>query len=469
MNAEILSRLQFALTASFHFIYPPISMGLGLMLVVIGIVYIRTRNPVWRQMSFFWVSIYGLVFALGVATGVVQEFEFGMNWANYSRFVGNVFGGLLAAEGIFAFFLEGTFLGLMLLGGNRLGPRLWLLATFIVVLGSHISAVWIVMANSWMQTPAGYVVQGTGPAARAIMTDFGQVLFTPSFMARIVHVFVSSWTVGSAVMLGVSAWYILRKRHLEMAEANFRLALPFFVILTIANLFVAGRSQVEAVMRFQPIKFAAMEGIWQTQTCVPMTLIGWVDTASQKTIGLQIPCLASILAYFNPNAQLTGLDAFLQKEMLPPIQLIFQTYHLMIDLGSLFIPIGLLGAVLYLWKRRIFTFPPALWLFVITAFLTEVSIIAGWWTAEIGRQPWIVYKVMTTAEGLSPTLTTEQVAMSMITFIAMYTILGALFVYLLMGKIQHGPDPLEEMDVVPVASLPDTFSELFSRRPSTAP
>jgi cytochrome d ubiquinol oxidase subunit I len=465
MDAELLSRLQFAFTASFHFIYPPISMGLGFLLVVIGILYLRTKNPLWRQMSFFWVSVYGLVFAFGAATGVVQEFEFGMNWANYSRFVGNVFGGLLAAEGIFAFFLEGSFLGLMLLGGHRLGPRMWLLSTFMVVLGAHISAVWILMANSWMQTPAGYALEGTGAAQRALMTDFMQVLFTPSFVARLFHVFVSSWTVGSAVMLGVSSWYILRKRHLEMARLNFTFALAFFAVLTVTNLFITGRAQVEGVMNQQPLKFAAMEGLWQTQTCAPMTLVGWVDTAAQRTIGIQIPCLASLLAFFNPNGQLTGLDQFLQKEMLPPIQWIFQTYHLMIDLGSLYVGIGLLGAALFLWQRKVFELKPVLWLFIITAVLSEVSIIAGWWTTEIGRQPWIVYKVMLTADGLSATLTAAQVALSLLTFIILYIFLGIVFTNLLLGKIRHGPDSLEDIESVPVGSLPDTLREVFSRRP----
>src|SRR6476620_4535638 len=176
MDAELLSRLQFALTASFHFIYPPLSMGLGLMLVVIGIKYVCTKDPKWRHLSFFWVKIYGLIFAVGVGTGIVQEFEFGMNWADYSRFVGNVFGSLLAAEGIFAFFLEGGFLGLMLFGGDRLGPRMWLLATFLVVFGAHFSALWILMANSWMQTPRGFVVQETQWGSMAVMTSFAEVV-----------------------------------------------------------------------------------------------------------------------------------------------------------------------------------------------------------------------------------------------------------------------------------------------------
>ena len=195
-------------------------MGLGLMLVVIGVAYARTKDPKWRRLSFFWVKVYGLIFAMGVATGIVQEFEFGMNWADYSRFVGNVFGSLLAAEGVFAFFLEGGFLGLLLFGGNRLGPRLWLFATIIVVFGAHFSALWIIMANSWMQTPQGYTIATDPAPARAVMTDFWQVVFTPSFMPRLLHVFLASWTVGAALMMSVSAFYVLKKRHLELAGSQ---------------------------------------------------------------------------------------------------------------------------------------------------------------------------------------------------------------------------------------------------------
>jgi len=464
MNAELLSRAQFALTVSFHFIYPPISMGLGFMLVVIGIMYLRTKNPMWRRLSFFWVSIYGLVFAVGVATGVVQEFEFGMNWANYSRFVGNVFGSMLAGEGVFAFFLEGCFLGLMLLGGNRLGPRMWLLATFLVVFGAHFSATWIVMANSWMQTPAGYTIQATPLPARAYMTTFSQVVFTPSFLPRLFHVWGASWTVGAAIMLAVSAWFILRKRHLELAKANFKLALPFFVIFAILNVFLFGRNQAEAVVQHQPVKLAVMEGVWQTEACAPLTLIGWVDTGGQTTYGLKIPCLAGFLAYGNLTSEMAGITTFPQ-EVIPPIQVVFQVYHAMINLGFAYIGLGLLGALLYLWKRKIFEMRWVLWLFVITGFLTVLTTIAGWWTAEVGRQPWLVYEVMKTADGLSPTLTMEQVALSLVTFLVLYIILGALFLSVLFTKIGHGPEPLEDVETAPVASLPDTFRDIFRRRP----
>lgn len=463
MDAELLSRIQFALTASFHFIYPPLSMGLGLMLVVIGIVYVRTKDPKWRRLSFFWVKVYGLIFALGVATGVVQEFEFGMNWADYSRFVGNVFGSLLAAEGVFAFFLEGGFLGLMLFGGNRLGPRLWLFATFMVVLGAHFSALWIIMANSWMQTPAGYTIATDPAPARAVMTDFWQVIFTPSFLPHILHVFIASWTAGSALLLSVGAWYLLRDRHVDLAKATIRLALPFFIVFAIGNLFIFGANQAIEVTNEQPLKLASMEGLWQSQSCAPLYVVGWVDESTQTTTGISIPCLLSFLAFQDPNATVAGIDSFAPAPI-PPINLLFQVYHLMFGLGSLFVPVGLLAGLLYLWRRRLWTTRWVLWLLVITVFFTEIAITAGWWTAEIGRQPWIVYDVQLTADGLSPTLGAVDVALSLGMFILLYALLLALFLFLLNRQIQAGPEPLEDVETVSVASLPDTFRDVFRRR-----
>jgi cytochrome d ubiquinol oxidase subunit I len=205
MTKELLDRIQFGVTASFHFIFPPLSLGIGLMLVIFGVQSVRTNDPKWRQLSLFWVRIYGLIFALGVATGIVMEFEFGTNWSVYSRFVGNIFGSLLAAEGIFAFMLEGGFLGLMLFGGSRLGNKLWLFATSMVVIGAHFSALWIVMANSWMQTPAGFEIQVGPNGAQAVMTSFSEVVFTPSFVVRLLHVLVASWMLGAAMVASVSA------------------------------------------------------------------------------------------------------------------------------------------------------------------------------------------------------------------------------------------------------------------------
>ena len=352
MSAEQLSRWQFAFTASFHFIFPPLAMGLGILLIAIGVKYLRTGDPKWRQLSFFWTQVYGLIFALGVATGVVQEFEFGMNWANYSRFVGNVFGSLLAAEGVFAFFLEGGFLGLMLFGGNRLGPRLWLGATAVVVFAAHFSAVWIVMANSWMQTPDGYKLVTDSGVQQAQMTDFLDVMFTPSFVPRILHVYVASWTAGAALVLSVSAFYILKKRREELAKSCFRLALPFFVVFAITNVVIFGANQAIEVTNNQEVKLAAIEGLWNDTSCAPLFITGWVNESAQTTKGLSIPCLLSFLSYGSFHSTVQGLNSF-PSDTWAPVNLAFQVYHLMFDLSMVFALIAVLGAGLYLWKQKI--------------------------------------------------------------------------------------------------------------------
>lgn len=467
MDPTLLSRLQFALTASFHFIYPPLSIGIGLFLVIIGLIYLRTRDPKWRQLSFFWIKIYGLVFAVGVATGIVQEFEFGTNWADYSRFVGNIFGSLLAAEGVFAFFLEGGFLGLMLFGGNRLGPRLWVLATFLVAFGAHFSALWIIMANSWMQTPAGYTIQQTAIGQQAFMTSFSEVVFTPSFIPRILHTWVASWLNGAALMLSVSAWYLLKNRFVVQSQALIKVVLPFFVIFSILQVTLFGAEQAVEVTNNQPSKLAAMEGVWQDQSCAPMYLVGWVDVANQTTTGIKIPCLLSFLAYGDFNATVQGLNSFPQ-ETWPPINLTFQVYHFMILLGGSFVAIGLLAALMYFWKRRLWHSRLALWLLVLSVFLAEFATLAGWWTAEFGRQPWIVWQLLATVDAVSPNLAGYQVFLSVGMFIVLYAILFILFMYLLNEKIQHGPESLADLEEVPVTSLPDTFREIFRRRPSRA-
>lgn len=465
MTPEFLSRLQFALTASFHFIFPPISMGLGVLLVWMGWKYLRTRDPVWRQSSFFWVRVYGLVFSLGIATGIVQEFAFGMNWSQYSRFVGNVFGSLLAAEGVFAFFLEGGFLGLMLFGGTRLGPRMWLLATFLVAFGAHFSALWILMANSWMNTPAGYVVHSSQWGNQAYMTSFAEVVFTPSFVPRLFHVWVASWMIGAALVMSASAWYLLRGRHVEFAKKNLQLALPVFAVLAILQVFVVGASMAKTVTSYQQPKLAAMEGLWQSQSCAPLYLLGWVNEGAHTTTGLPapVPCLLSILSYQHPNATVTGLTTF-PSDVWAPVNLEFQVYHLMIDLGFLFPLIGVVGWLVWRRRQRHGRTMPG-WLLrtlVATVFLAEVATIAGWWTGEVGRQPWIVWNVMRTADAASPTLTTPAVLASLITFALLYLLLLALFLLLLDRMIRQGPAPpdLEELP----AALPDTFREVFRRQ-----
>jgi cytochrome d ubiquinol oxidase subunit I len=299
----------------------------------------------------------------------------------------------------------------------------------------------------------------TDTGARAVMTSFVEVMFTPSFLSRIGHVLVAAWMVGSSLLLSVSAWYLLKKKHVEIAKATFKIALPLFFVLSIIQVAVFGSESAVIVAAYQPSKLAGMEGLWETQDCAPMTLVGWVDKESGTTKGIKVPCALSFLAGGSADSTVVGLNN-IPEELWPPLQMTFQTYRMMIGLGTLFIPIGLLGVIFYR-KGRIFNMRWLLWIFVISIFLTELVTTAGWAVAEIGRQPWIVFNVMKTVDGVSPLLTTGQIVASLSMFIILYIALLALFIYLLNAKIQHGPDPLVEDK--PVAALPDTFREIFGR------
>jgi cytochrome d ubiquinol oxidase subunit I len=461
LSTELLNRIQFGLTISFHFIFPPLSLGVGLVLIIFGVKSVRTGDPKWRQLSTFWVKIYGLIFSMGIATGIVQEFEFGTNWSNYSRFVGNIFGSLLAAEGIFAFMLEGGFLGLMLFGGTRLGNRLWLFATTMVVVGATFSATWIVMANSWMQTPQGFEINDVGQGPQAFMTSFQDVVFTPSFIPRILHLLAASWMVGTSMVLSVGAYYLLRKRHVDLARTMIRVALPLFTVLAIAQVALFGANQAIEVSKQQPAKLAAMEGVYSTRTCAPMYILGWTDQETQRTTGLKVPCLLSFLTDQNFDASVTGLEATPQADW-PEVNLVFQMYHLMINLGMLFIAIGLAACALWVWKRKLWTNRWMLWVLVASVFLTELATLSGWWTAEFGRQPWIVWNVLRTAGAQSPNVGTGQLIFTIGMFVVLYAVVLYTFLRLLDRQIKQGPPPPSDESMI--ESLPDSFGEIFRRR-----
>lgn len=462
MNEELLHRIQFGLTISFHFIFPPMSLGLGLILVIFGVKSVRTGDPRWRQLSLFWTKIYGLIFAMGIATGIVQEFQFGTNWSVYSRFVGNIFGSLLAAEGIFAFMLEGGFLGLMLFGGARLGNRLWLFATTMVVIGATFSALWIVMANSWMQTPRGYEIKDVGQGSQAFMTSFQDVVFTPSFGPRILHTLVASWMVGASLVMSVAAYYLLKKRHQEQAKTMIRVALPLFTVLAVLQVMVFGANQATEVANEQPVKLAAMEGVYQTGDCVAMTIMGRTDPGTETTTGIQVPCLLSLLVGQSTSTEVQGLESFPQDEW-PNVPLVFQMYHLMINLGMLFIIIGVVASGLWLWKRKLWDKRWMLRILVGTIVLTQLATLSGWWTAEFGRQPWIVWQLMRTDGAQSPNVTTGEVVFSLGMFTVLYTVVLVTFLILLNKKIKHGLPEMPDEDHH--ESLPDSFGEIFGKRP----
>lgn len=453
MDVLVLSRIQFALTVGFHYLYPPLSIGLGLLLVGIEALWLRTGNPLYHQMARFWTRVFALTFAIGVATGIVMEFEFGTNWAAYSRFVGDVFGSALAAEGIFAFFLESGFLAVLLFGWDKVSRRLHFLSTCMVCLGAHFSAVWIVVANSWMQTPAGFHLVGEGAHRRAEITDFWQLVFNPSSMDRLSHTLCGAWQAGAFLIVSVSAWYLLKRRHTEFARASLRVGL---VLGSIASLlqWVTGHDSAVGVARNQPAKLAAFEGLYATETRAPLYLWGWVDENSETVKGgVRIPGLLSYLVHGDANRAVQGLREFPAEDR-PPVNRSFQFYHAMVGLGGIMVGVSALGW-LALWRRPWLEQRWLLWILVLSVLGPQLANQFGWFAAETGRQPWIVYGLMRTSDGLSPVVASQLVLSSLILFTAIYALLFALFVYLLNDKIQHGPDPA---DLTPTGKLAATAS-----------
>jgi cytochrome d ubiquinol oxidase subunit I len=437
MDVEILARIQFAFTIAFHYIYPPLSIGLGLILVIMEGLYLKTGNRIYEQAVRFWIRIFALIFGIGVATGIIMEFEFGTNWATYSKYVGDIFGSALAAEGIFAFALESGFLGVLIFGWNRVGPKTHFVSTIMVFFGSLFSAVWIVVANSWQQTPAGYHIVGTGMNARAEITDFWAMVFNPSSVDRLLHVWIAAILAGAFLVLSVNAWYLLHKKHMEIARPSFKIALTVATIFSLLQL-VTGHHSAGGVAVNQPAKLAAMEGHYDSSARADMYLLGFVNNKEQKTTGLKIPGGLSFLVHWDFNAPVTGLRAFKPDERPSQVNSVFQFYHLMIAVGMAMIALTLYGSWLW-WKKKLFDRRWLMWIFAYSVLLPQIGNQAGWFTAEMGRQPWVVYGMLRTSDALSKVVSANQIIFSLILFTIVYIFLFALFLFLLNRKIQHGP------------------------------
>lgn len=503
MNVEILARIQFAFTIAFHYIYPPLTMGLGLMLVLMEGTYLITKDRLYHRMAHFWTRIFAVVFSIGTATGIVMEFEFGTNWATYSRFVGDIFGSALAAEGIFAFMLEAGFLSLLLFGWDKVGKKTHFFATCMVCLGSHFSAIWIVVANSWMQTPAGYHLElfQNGVSSilpsdyilktadighvRAVIDSFWTMVFNPSSMQRLCHVIFATWLTGSFLVISISAYYLIRGRHRRFAQASMGVAIFLAAFASICQS-VSADATARGVVKNQPIKLAAMEGVYKTVPYTPMNLFGFVDTVHQKVYSLQIPGLLSLLAFHNFKKPVTGLDqlpsdefllarnpgksaqelAALRPQYWPKVGAVFQTYHLMIIVGSMVFGAAFFSLFLLLkgWLFRTDSFLIRGWLFLLIFSVLGPQICnqAGWFAAELGRQPWIVYNILKTSEALSKKVSADQVLGSLFLFFAIYSLLFFAFLYLLNQKIQHGPDDPEEDPEPPVDGERDFLNQLIT-------
>lgn len=431
-----LSRIQFGLNICFHYLYPPISIGLGLMLVIMEGIYLKTGKEKYRQITEFWIRIFALTFAIGVATGLVQAFAFGTNWARYSRFVGDVFGSALASEGMFAFFLESGFLGVLLFGWKRVSKRVHYLATICVALGAHFSALWIVIANSWMQTPAGYQIEQTPLGPRAVVTEFWQMVLNPSSLDRILHVILGCWLTGAFFVISVSAYYLLKKRHLPLAHSMMRIGLIVAGSCLVFQLFSGDRS-AQIVAKYQPAKLAALEGIYETKPYTPITVFGHVNTEQKKVQGLQIPGGLSALIHRDPKVPVIGLDQ-IPKEEWPNVPVVFQTYHLMVFMWGLMALLCLLALYLHR-KGTLDRSKWLLWPLVFSVLFPHIAQQCGWIAAEVGRQPWIVWKLLRTDQGVSPHLHPAELITSLTMFVLIYLLLFVLFLFLLDRKIKQGP------------------------------
>ncbi len=459
----------------FHYLFPPLSIGLGLQLFLNELAYFRTRNPIWEAAARFWTRIFAVNFAMGVATGIVMEFEFGTNWAAYSRFVGDVFGSALAAEGIFAFFLESGFLAILVFGWDRVGPKMHLFSTLMVFLGSMFSAVWIVVANSWQQTPAGYHivwqdVQGQ-QMPRAEVTDFWAMVFNPSSVDRLTHTLLGAFVLGAFFVSSVCSYYLLKNRHQEVAKRCLSIALPTALLFTLLAA-ATGHDSAQKLVTTQPAKLAAMEAHFHSSNePTGLNLFGWPDTENETVhFSVKIPYLLSLMVYNDPTKPVPGMDK-IPLDQRPPVWLPFQTFHLMVGLGTMMIVIASLAC--FSWYRGTFGHRRwLLWIIVLMPIAAMAANQAGWITAEVGRQPWIVHPSiqdgvpmmgLRTSEGLSESVTAEQVLSSIILFGIIYSLLFAVWVFVLNNKIQHGPDSGDEISEYKRKLKADSMSDKFSR------
>ena len=445
-----LSRVQFALTIGFHYLFPPLSIGLSWMMVIMEGAYLRTRNREYEAIARFWTGIFAVVFAVGVATGIVMEFQFGTNWSNYSRFVGDVFGSALAAEGIFAFFLESGFLAVLVFGWDRVSEKMHFFATCMVALGALFSSIWITVANSWQQTPAGHhVVQMTKdgapwfingePVLRAEITDFWAMVFNPSSVHRLVHVWIGAGILGAFFVLSISSYYLLKDRHVEPAKKMFRLALVLGLVMSLAAP-ISGHFQGRQVAETQPAKLAAFEGHFKTtDRGAPLYLMGFPDEEKERVkLGIALPGMLSFLVHESFSAPVTALDQF-PREDWPPVALTFHTYHIMVALGMYFIAVTLLAAF-YWWRGTLFSKRWLLWVLVFSVVGPFIANQFGWAAAEVGRQPWIVYGLLRTEQAFSPAVSALQILGSIIMFSCIYLVLFGIWLYILDKKIRHGPE-----------------------------
>jgi len=436
-SALDIHRLQFAFTITFHYLFPQLTMGLALLIVVLKSLALWKHDDWYGKAAQFWARIFAINFAMGVVTGIPMEFQFGTNWAAFSKSAGGVIGQTLAMEGVFSFFLESSFLGLFLYGEKRLGPKLHWLTAFLVFLGSWLSGFFIIATNAWMQHPVGYEI---GTAGELLLKSLRELLSNPWIVWQYPHTMIASVVTASFVMAGLGAFYLLMKQHEPYGQLFVRVGVMAGLAATLLMVFPTGDGQGRLVAQHQPATLAAMEGLFETAEGAPLALIGQPDMERLRLDNpILIPDVLSFLTYRRWTAEVQGLDQFPRDAWPENIPLLYYCYHIMVGLGTIFIAVmGLAG--LFLWRRRLYGSRFVLWILMLAVPFPYIANIAGWMTAEMGRQPWLIYGLMRTMQGVSPQVSAGNGLFTLLGFMGLYFMLGMLAVLLVIREIAHGPE-----------------------------
>ena len=436
-DALTASRLQFAFTVTYHYLFPMFTMGLALLIFVLKSIYMRGRNEIYNTAARFWGKIFAVTFVFGVVTGIPLEFQFGTNWAAFSAFTGDIIAQTLAMEGAFAFFLESAFVGLFLFGERRFGQRLHWFSSLMVFLGTWASGYFIITTNSWMQHPVGYRVLENGNIE---LDDYWAVLLNPWMFAQYAHNMGGAVVCGAFVMAGLGAFYVLSGRHTEYGRIFLKIGVIAGVLSSLWMLFPTGHLSSDQVAEHQPVALAAMEGHFRTDREADLVFIGQPDVERMEIDNpIVLPGGLSILLYGPAGGEVKGLEDFPEKNWPDNIPLLYYSYHVMVGLGTFFIAIMFLSAFM-LWRGWLYTFRPMLWVLMLAIPFPFIANTAGWLTAELGRQPWIAYGLMRTSEGVSPLLSSGSVLFTIIGFAGMYLIMGLLYIVLMVREVGHGPE-----------------------------
>lgn len=443
-SALLIHRLQFGFTATFHYLFPQLTMGLALLIVVLKTIALRRNDPVYHQAARFWGRIFGINFVMGVVTGIPMEFQFGMNWSQFSTFAGGVIGQTLAMEGMFAFFLESAFLGLFLYGEKRLSPRAHWLSAFAVFAGSWFSGYFIIVTDAFMQHPVGYVRAADGSLQ---LESFWRFVLNPWAGWQYAHNMGGAAITGAFIMAAVGAFYLLAGKWTEHARVFVKSGVVAGCLFSVLQIFPTGDRQGKMVTELQPVTLAAMEGLFQSQASAPLVIVGQPDMEQGRIDNpIEVPHMLSMLTYKRWNAHVRGLDAFPKEDWPGNIPLLYYSYHIMVGLGTFFVAV-MAVAILLLWRGKLFESRWMLWILMLSAPFPYIANTAGWMTAELGRQPWLVYGLMRTENGYSKLVSAGNGMFTMLGFMGMYTVLGILFLFLIKLEIEKGP---AEHDSAPV-------------------